>query len=951
MMGTVQRSRTLTNILFAIGALALGLVAQGYFARSAASLEPTPTDGLLVYAVVVLWFGIAAARTLPLPDLPLPSRPARKFSNRQLGWFLAFFALAGMAIVVSLRFFGQGRAGSLKWALYLAAILFYLAAAYALAPPSRSRLQRDKASYEWIALLSILLVAAFFRLYRFQELPYGLWYDEADNGLWARQILADPNFRPIYVPSTNLPAHFLYLIAFAFRLLGDSMYAIRSVAVVFGMLTVLAAYFCGREVFGWQRSGRYMGLFLAFLLAVSQWDVNWSRMGMHGVTVPFFELWIVAALLRGLRTGQPRAFAWAGVALGLGLCFYTPMRIFPVIVVGFLIAWLSRWLWRTWRERPRTQWVGHALSAWGMPILLLAVGTLLAVGPVAQFSLRYSELFWDRAERISLFKEAEAQAHPLRAVSGNAVRHLLMFNYRGDPNGRHNLPGKAMLDRLGGVLFVLGVVLSLLRWRDLRSVLLLLWLLMPLSGGILTVSFESPQSLRSIGALPAAYLLTCLPMEWFAAEWQRVFGYPARRHLAVVAGSFLLAIGLAEGVTYFHFRARDFASWAAFNPAETRLAQEINLYRHDYEIRFDPLLTAHLATRYLAPDYAVYHHFDPATVFPLQGTHKQGVLLFIAPDTHIVREHAQWLYPDVRIIEFAHPYSDNVVLSKYLFDRDLIASVQGLDASYTSLQAVECGVHDQVDAEIDFDWADQPVGHACSVTPLEVTWNGGLLAPEYGTYTLYVDVPGQASLSLDGRAVFSGPGPQSRQIVMAQGVHALHLVCQVKTGGAVRLMWNTPWDRALRPVPHDALYRSSWPIHGLVGRFYANADWAGEPEMARIDRQIAYYFHFLPLPRPYTVEWSGRLAAPVDGVYRLGVRAISMASLYVDGERVVEHTSPGQYEEGEVSLTAGMHDLRLRFLDDQDRSQIYLYWGLPGAKGTWLIPPQSLFLPEGGAWQ
>ena len=57
-----------------------------------------------------------------------------------------------------------------------------------------------------------------------------------------------PRFRPIYVASTNLPAHFLYLVALAFRLLGDSMHAIRAVAVVFGLLTVLAAYCCGREV-------------------------------------------------------------------------------------------------------------------------------------------------------------------------------------------------------------------------------------------------------------------------------------------------------------------------------------------------------------------------------------------------------------------------------------------------------------------------------------------------------------------------------------------------------------------------------------------------------------------------------------------------------------------------------------------------------------------------------
>ena len=59
-----------------------------------------------------------------------------------------------------------------------------------------------------------------------------------------------------------------------------------------------AAYFAGRELFN-----RRMGLVLAFFLAVSRWDINWSRIGMHGVSVPFFELLSIALLL-GLFAGS-----------------------------------------------------------------------------------------------------------------------------------------------------------------------------------------------------------------------------------------------------------------------------------------------------------------------------------------------------------------------------------------------------------------------------------------------------------------------------------------------------------------------------------------------------------------------------------------------------------------------------------------------------------------------
>jgi hypothetical protein len=633
--------------------------------------------------------------------------------------------------------------------------------------------------------------------------------------------------------------------------------------------------------------------------------------------------------------------------------------------------------------------VARQAATWGVPAALYILGALIAVAPVAQYARLHPDLFWDRAKKISILEDPQARADPVRVLLDSTSKHLLMFNYRGDPNGRHNLPGAPMLDRLSGVLMVFGVALCFLSLWDPRSVLLLLWLLVPLSGGILSTWFEAPQSLRSIGSLPAVYALACLPMMWFAGEWKRVFG-PRRDEgqaatgilngrLVVLALVVLGAVALENGLTYFYVWGRDFSSWAAFSAAETGLAREVERYRYTHDLRFDPLLTAHLATRYLVPDYTVYHHFDPATVIPLRGTAQggpessAGTVLFVAPDTQSIRRQAEELYPCIvepclQVETFAHPYSGRVVMYEYVFSREVIAGVQGLDARYVPLAETDVGKLGRGDAEvridstIDFVWDDdapdgRPVsaGQLPSVAyPFEATWTGGLLAPEFGVYTLHVELPGSLMLELDGREVLSGEGTASRQIVMAQGVHDLYLEGRVNGPGALRLMWQTPTGtdgptEPLRVVPGDALYRASWPVRGLVGRFYANGNWEGEPAQARLDRQVAYYFHFLPLPRPYTVEWAGRLVAPVEGVYRLSLRAISSASLHVDGHLVVDRTSPGQMGEGEVYLTSGLHDILVRYLDDQSHSQIYLYWQPPGAEFG-LIPPDVLFPPAEGAW-
>lgn len=965
-MKTLRHKRTLTSLLLAVGALILGLIAQGFFVDLESYLpRSTPVDGLLVYVGVVAMFAAAVMRTPPPPTLSSCAQATRpKLDARRTTWAVVLLLVSGGALILALLCFGDAVEPSMGWLLYLGSILVFAVALSVLAPTGR-QIPQDQASepgnvggirFEWIALALILLVGAFFRLYRFTEVPYGLWYDEADNGLWARQILANPQFRPVYVPSTNLPAHFLYLVALSFRLLGDSMHAIRAVAVVFGMLTIVAAYFCGRELFG-ATYGSGLGLALATLVAVTRWDVNWSRVGMHGVTLPFFEFWVVAALLRGLRTGRWSSFGWAGIAAGLGLCFYSPFRVFPAVLLAFLVAWLWRWVSDARRRNPGWGAAGrarHLLSTWSLPLLLLILGALIAVAPVAQFAIRHPDLFWDRAKSVSVFSDPSLRARPVATVVSGTVQHLLMFNYRGDPNGRHNLPGAPMLDHISAVLFVLGVVLCVLRWRTPRAVLLLLWLLISLSGGILSTRFEAPQSLRSIGSLPAVCALICLPMEWFAGEWFLRFPkvratasrrWALSRPLHVVAVLVLSSIGLMNGVIYFRFWAGDFASWAAFNPAETSMAQDIRRYGERYDLRFDPLLTAHLATRYLNPDFGVYHHFDPATVFPIRGTDREGMLLFIAPDTRFVRQQASALYPGVQTEAFAHPDSGNVVLHKYIFTQDAIAGAQGLDASYAPWRQEGAEGLSRVDAEIDFAWDDRPP----LAYPFLVTWVGGLLAPTYGLYALHVEVQGDLTLELDDQILLDGPGPQSRQIVMARGVHTLRLECRVTGPGRLRLIWQTPEHPELVPVPSDALYRPSWTVRGLLARLYANADWSGVPAFARIDRQVAYYFHFLPLARPYTVEWVGRLAAPVSGSYRLGVQAVSSASLYIDGWPLVEHSPLGRYVGGEVYLEAGMHDIQVRYLDDEAHSQIYLYWQLPEEDLT-VIPPDVLYLPAEGAW-
>ncbi|MFN8459645.1 MAG: PA14 domain-containing protein [Anaerolineae bacterium] len=109
---------------------------------------------------------------------------------------------------------------------------------------------------------------------------------------------------------------------------------------------------------------------------------------------------------------------------------------------------------------------------------------------------------------------------------------------------------------------------------------------------------------------------------------------------------------------------------------------------------------------------------------------------------------------------------------------------------------------------------------------------------------------------------------------------------------------------------------------------------------------FGHLFSFYPLPRPYTVEWTGSLDAPLSGVYRLGLKAVQEAQLYLDGNLVVGTVTPNEVVDAPITLTAGLHDLRVRFRDNTDRSRIHLYWTPP--TGIFEpIPSQNLWPPLG----
>ena len=431
---------------------------------------------------------------------------------------MALLVAGLLCAALSLYSFPKGPPNAMAWWSYLLSVLFTIGAVPMFEGGWTAFFARFRRGYQvsfeprgllpWAALGGILLFALLIRLYNLDGFPPGLWFDEADNIDQARLIAERPAQTPLYVPSNNLPSFFLLPIALIIKFAGISITTGRLVAVAFGVAGVLAVFLMVRHM-----SGTAIGLVAALLTAVMRWDITWSRIGMHGITAPFFAALAAWLTYRAIDRGRAADFALAGACLGLGMWFYAAYRLFAIVIAFVLL---------------------HALvfGSQGRRRLLANIGvmaffSIIVTLPVAQFAATNSDEFFKRTQSTSIFAHVD-DGDESRALLENLGKHLGMFHIEGDPNGRHNIPRAPMLDIFSGLLMLVGLAVAATRWRDVSFIVLPVWVLVMIMPGVLTIPWEGPQSLRSIAVIPAVIALIAIAIGFI---WN--LGWSARFPLCV----------------------------------------------------------------------------------------------------------------------------------------------------------------------------------------------------------------------------------------------------------------------------------------------------------------------------------------------------------------------------------------------------------------------------------
>jgi streptogramin lyase len=935
------RRRQVRDTAYLLLAIVLAIVGQGFIANRDAS----PTPGIVLYAIAVLLttrvagslFSGAEPKLIEATDAagsPLGWNWPRRLMERPIAGMAAG---AGLCLLLALIIFEtrQGPILNLAWVLYLAGMVVGLLAAWRLDKPL-GRGQLVWTRRDWLSLGAVLLIGAVYRLWHIGQEPAGLWYDEAAHGLDVIHLLSDPGFRPVWL-NTLVPEAALhwYFDAIFFALLGPSIFALRISAIIAGVVAVGGSFLLARQLFGW-RTGVVAGAFLA----VASWHVNFSRVMFNAIWSVSLDLLAAYFLVKALRTNRYRDFALSGLCLGIGLNNYYTSRLFAGVLFLYLVYRLAR-------ERLAF------LHRSGAGIVVLGIFVLLSAGPLMEFALFHPDQFNARLGTASVFGEI-SQTHSLKPLIDNVRRHVFMFNYAGDPNGRHNLSGSPELDQVMAALFVLGLALALRRVKRPEFALPLIWLPIILSGGILSLNFEAPQSLRTIDNSVVTVLFAAIPLGalWSRLTWLNVASLPLPRRVAVapVAVSLGAVVALAlfgwsavlDYHKYFVLQYENGRTWAEYDTPQTEIGREVaQIDLNTTDVYLSSIFISEPTITFLAPNLHQQTPWDPAKELPFRGSHAAAVFLSNTDDRSVI--DIQRFYPNATVRVFGAPDGSPPGLYAVYVSASDAAALHGLAGDYYAGFAITGKPSRTVrDPQVDFNFAQAkpPVP-----IPFVASWHGVVAAPQVGNYLLKVQGPATSKLYVDENLVVQGSSQST--VPLAEGLHAIRLESVVDEPQAIRLLWQPPGTAAPVPIPSDDLFAPPASARGLLGKYYQSPAWQGQPAKEQIDPTLKYNFHLTPLPRPYSVDWTGKLDIPVAGVYSFATDSVDSSWIYLDGKLVATNQGqPDRQGQGAVRLTEGMHDVEIKFQDLSGFSYLTIYWQPPGFQRE-VLPSSRLFPPQG----
>jgi hypothetical protein len=481
-----------------------------------------------------------APQTLPLPGVAVP---ATRVETR-VRWRLAAMAVFWSA----LAYFATGgnnfsMLGRVSWIISLWA---WVAAFWQGSLRTRFN-WRELLSRVWhgevnirltrtfFALLAILALSASFRFEKLNEVPIEMTSDHVEKLIDVNGILNEGK-RPVFEPGNGgREAMEFYLAALTANYLGAgfSHLTLKLVTSLVGFLTLPFIFLLVREM----TADDAMALLATAAAGLAWWPNVISRNGLRFPFAPFFGAMALWLIVRAIKRDSRNSALMAGLALGLGLYGYTPIRAVPIAaLLAFGLYALHR------RDRGLT----IKLAKWSA-MLALIVGA--AFVPMLRFGMDNPDDFWRRSLTRITGDPENPYTPSVADFFANEWNSIRMFSWTVDTAWLISTVDQPALDWVMAGLFTLGVGFLLYRyvrhrdWLDLFLLLAIPVLLLP-STLALAFPIENPSLHRSGAAIPIVFAIVAIPLRLLIAWGRKLFASGPGAWRGTLVGVALAALAL-----------------------------------------------------------------------------------------------------------------------------------------------------------------------------------------------------------------------------------------------------------------------------------------------------------------------------------------------------------------------------------------------------------------------
>lgn len=339
-----------------------------------------------------------------------------------------------------------------------------------------------KRSFLLIFIIGFFLVT---RLYKINEVPPALYWDEASIGYNAYSVLKTGKDEwgqsfPIHFKAFGeykLPVYIYSVLLFE-KIFGLNEFSVRFPAVLFSLIIIYITFLTAKEI----SKKDEIALLSAFILSVSPWFFIFSRSGYEAVAGLAFYMLGVYLALKSIK--EIKLLPISTLCFTVSLYSYNSFRILVPITLLLLFFYIER----KYKQPRKKLFFIFTVSATVFVFSLIPIIELWLSGGAS------------RMQAVGIFNPIDTKKQIALEFIKNYLSHFsLGFLLKGDINLRSQINGFGQVYLIDLLIIIFG--LSAFLGKKIRGMFLItiLAFLGPIPAAI---TRESPHALRSIASIP-----------------------------------------------------------------------------------------------------------------------------------------------------------------------------------------------------------------------------------------------------------------------------------------------------------------------------------------------------------------------------------------------------------------------------------------------------------------